>query len=156
MSIRNTTTSYGSVTKALHWIISVMIITMLIVGFTMINMEPSSEKNQIYNLHKATGLLVLMLVSIRLLWRLTNSTVELSRAFPQWQKKAFQINIGLLYALMFVMPISGFLMTAFAHYNINFYGLFTINPFVEKNIKYALDFRSIHQTSTYIFWALLI
>ncbi|XVN42945.1 MAG: cytochrome b/b6 domain-containing protein [Candidatus Rickettsia vulgarisii] len=51
---------------------------------------------------------------------------------PRWQKIATNININMLYLLMSLMPVSGFLMTILSGHNIDVYGLFTINSFTQN------------------------
>lgn len=155
MLLTNTENSYGLITKLLHWIMSVIIIMMLIAGFVMSNLADQPQKWEIYALHKATGILVLSLVIVRLLWKFYNDSILLPHDLPNWQKKAANININLLYILMLVMPISGFLMTILANYDIDFYGLFTIKPFMQ-NLQAAKIFNKIHTFCAFIFSALII
>lgn len=58
MTIKNTENSYGLVKKFLHWIVKVMIVSMIIVGFSMQNIEYPVIKQQIYASHKAIGVMV--------------------------------------------------------------------------------------------------
>ncbi|MDR0774934.1 MAG: cytochrome b/b6 domain-containing protein [Rickettsia sp.] len=97
MTIKNTEDSYGLVTQLLHWIVGVMIVSMIIVGFSMQNIEEPVVKQQIYASHKAIGVMVLLLVSIRLLWCLINIRVILPSDLPKWQKNAATLNINILY-----------------------------------------------------------
>jgi len=148
MVYQNTENSYGLVAKFLHWTIGLMIITMIIGGFLMKNID-SPLKYDIYYFHKATGTLLLVLVSIRLIWRLVNVRVNLPSDLPQWQKNLAILNINILYFLMFLMPISGFFMTILADRNIDVYGLFTIESFVQ-NRGMATIFYKIHEFTPFI------
>ena len=155
MMLKNIENSYGLVAKLFHWLVGLMIIIMLIVGFTMVNMEDSAQKWQIYPLHKATGMAVLFLVSLRLLWRLINVSVLQLNDLPQWQKKAANLNINLLYIFMFIMPLSGFLMSTLSGRDIDIYGLFKI-PFFMQDKALANIFNNIHDYSAFILVALII
>ncbi|MFY9590348.1 cytochrome b [Rickettsia endosymbiont of Halotydeus destructor] len=155
MLITNTENSYGLVTKLFHWIMSVIIIMLLIAGFVMTNLADQPQKWELYAFHKATGTLVLSLVIVRLLWKFYNDSVLLPDDLPNWQKKAANLNINLLYILMLVMPVSGFLMSILANHDIDFYGLFTIKSFMQ-NIQAAKIFNTIHKTCAFLFSALII
>lgn len=111
MLLTNTENSYGLIVKLFHWIMSIIIIAMLIVGFLMDGYIEPPLKWELYGLHEATGITVLSLVILRLLWKFYNPTVLLPSDLPNWQKTAATANINLLYVLMLLMPISGFLMT---------------------------------------------
>ncbi len=124
--LKNSATSYGLVGKTLHWVMGLAILGVLIAGFLMTGMDPSDKKWQIYGLHKATGLVILILVAFRWGWRLINQVPALPKDLPQWQAMAATGNIHLLYILMFVMPLSGLIMSLMGGHPVSVYGLFTI------------------------------
>src|SRR3990167_4733132 len=72
MPIFNTTDTYGSVSKFLHWIIALLVICMLAFGFFMDDI-PKEYKGLVYNIHKLTGLAILLLMLLRVLWGLMNA-----------------------------------------------------------------------------------
>lgn len=152
---KNTSSSYGLVAKLLHWAIGIMLIGMIVVGFSMSGISDPEVKGKIYNLHKATGVLLLFLISLRFLWMLINSKVLLPSELPQWQKIAATVNINMLYLLMFLMPLSGFLMTILSGRSIDVYGLFNINSFLQ-NPTFAKVFYAIHGNSAFILAGLVI
>lgn len=132
--LRNTITSYGLIAKVFHWSIGFVIIALLAVGYYMTNEPQSVSQYTFYPLHKAMGALVLMLVFLRLLWRLKNITPALSADTPHWQVTAANINTKFLYFLMFAMPLSGIFMSLYGGHNISIFNLFTIPAFT-KNPK---------------------
>ena len=141
--LKNTTESYGIITRLLHWIVGLAIITMLCVGFYMADLEPSDQKWQIYSLHKATGVLVLALVIIRFSWRLINIIPDLPKTIPNLQAVGYRIGMKLLYLFMFLMPSSGILMSLYSAKAIPVYGMFTIQAF-EENKELATIFHTTH------------
>jgi cytochrome b561 len=141
--LKNTENSFGSVTRVIHWVMSVLIITMLTVGFTMVNMEPSDLKWQIYAAHKACGLVVLFLAILRVLWIFTNPQVEVSFELPSWQRLSARFNHNLIYILLILMPASGALMTLTGGHDIDFFGVFTVKSFME-NKEYSKIFWNVH------------
>lgn len=152
--LKNTENSYGLVARILHWTIGIMILIMLTIGFTMIQMANSDQKFQFYGLHKATGVLILLLVALRLTWRLLNSSVLLPLDLPSWQKKASYVTHILLYLLMFIMPSSGVLMSILGGHEVNVYGLFTIAAF-EQNLAAAKIAWLIHYYAAYLLTGLI-
>lgn len=143
--LKNTKNSYGLVTKILHWIVGLLIISMLIVGFSMSSMSPSPEKFELYKMHKAFGVTTLSLVVIRILWRITNINVQAAAGVSTILQWSAQIGHLLLYILMLIMPISGLLMTRFYGYSISVFDIFTIPAASEKNAELAKLFHSIHE-----------
>ncbi len=146
--LKNTLTSFGAVAKSLHWLMAVLFLGVFTVAYIMINIGKSDFRFSLYDLHKATGLLLFVLVSIRLMWRLINVEPSSPPSLPAWQRRAAHLNIILLYVLMFLMPISGFLTSTLGGHDITFYHFFTITPFLinkeaSEFFSYAHEFFSI-------------
>jgi cytochrome b561 len=70
---------------------------------------------------------------MRYVWSTMNKRPPLPKDLPTWQRKAADMNINLLYILMFVMPLSGFLMSYLGGHDVSVYGLFTIPGLKPKN-----------------------
>ncbi len=144
MPLLNTQTSWGSVAKALHWLIALLVIFMLLLGLTMGNF-PKPFKYTLYAIHKSTGLTILLLMLIRLAWRLINVTPTLPQHLPHWQQIAARISHALLYITLIAMPLSGWVMSTAAGKPTTFWWLFTINaPFVPASKALAGSARQLH------------
>lgn len=151
--IKNTLTSYGIVAKVLHWTLSVLIITLISVGFYMSSLPSSADKLRIISMHKATGIFVLSLVIIRVVWRLQNVQPELPKSLPALLATLAHANIFLLYFLMLTMPLSGSLGSLTAGYSISFFGLFTIPAFAVKYEAFSSICWLVHGICAWIFIA---
>lgn len=141
--LKNTANTYGSVSRFFHWLMSITIIIMLCVGFYMASLEPSDQKWEIYGMHKATGVIILALATLRLSWRFINIVPDLPKTMPRLQEIGYRFGIKLLYLCMFLMPSSGILMSLFSAKEISVYGMFTIKAF-EANKDLAIIFNTIH------------
>jgi cytochrome b561 len=154
--IKNTSDSYGLIAKTFHWIIAPMIIGMLAVGFIMTAMEPAPTKFFIYGLHKSTGIVILGLVFLRLLWRIYNPSPKLPRELTSWHRRMGKLSPIVLYSLLFLMPISGYILSEAGGYPISIYGLFTVPNFVEKNAEISKLASTIHEYGAFVFIGILI
>ncbi len=108
MGLKNTANSYGSVAKFLHWLIFLMVAGMIIGGFCL-GYVPKEYKGVIYNLHKLTGLTILTLMLIRLVWKLMNVKPKLPADTTLWQRRAERAVHDLLYLLIICMPLAGWI-----------------------------------------------
>jgi cytochrome b561 len=106
MPLKNTNDSYGSVAKFFHWLIFLLVFVMIVGGFFLDNV-PKEYKGVIYNLHKLTGLLILSLMLLRLVWRWVNVKPALPNDMPRWQRISSRVIHELLYLLIIAMPIAG-------------------------------------------------
>jgi len=153
--LKNTQDSYGLVARIFHWLMSIMIIILLTVGLIMTSMEPSDQKWEIYGMHKATGVVILFLACLRLLWRGINSAVTPPAGLNNLQMVGAKIVHYLLYICMFLMPISGIFMSLYGAHDIHVFGLFTI-PAFEQNKELSGIFQFIHHTTAFILISLIV
>jgi len=147
--MRNTTEKYGKVAIVIHWIMALMIIALVFIGFSLGDIE-KPLKFTIIGLHKATGTLVLILGLFRWYWMISNDS-------PAPAKGMSKADIGISHATKWIlmlaligMPMSGIIMSMFAGHAINMYGLFEITPMLEKNIPNAKFFGSLHEIGAYV------
>lgn len=116
-------TRYDNVAITLHWLIAILIIGMLALGWYMTDLPKGPEKNYLFNLHKSFGVVTLVLVFIRIFWRLGHRPPALMGAIPAWMHKASNGMHHLLYLAMAVMPLSGFIGSNFGKKGIIFFGI---------------------------------
>ena len=159
--LRNTEHSYGWLHRLLHWLIALMILGMLGVGIYMAGLNediPAEEARHhlLAGLHKATGMIVLVLVLVRLFWAITNITPALPDTLPAWQRKAAKGMHHLLYLLMICVPASGYIMVSYVEKPVDIYGLFSIPPLFSKNIDKAMEFHEIHEIFAFVLLGLII
>lgn len=132
MQIKNTQNRFGIVTIVLHWLMAVLIIVLLALGLYMTRIPISELKLKLYGWHKELGFLVLMLVMIRITWRLSNINPSLA-ALPWWEVLAARAMHWAFYGFMFALPITGWLMTSAAGLPASFFGLFVFPDLVAPN-----------------------
>ncbi|MEK0085215.1 cytochrome b [Benzoatithermus flavus] len=114
MALLDTTAEWGWPTKLLHWVTALAVIGMLGLGFSMVWLVADlGARFRLYQLHKSTGLLVLVLALVRLVWRSLNPVVpELPATMPAWERTAARLTHRGLYAFLLLLPLTGWLMTA--------------------------------------------
>jgi cytochrome b561 len=147
--LKNTRETYGTVSKTLHWLIALLIITLVIVGYIMTDMAPGDLKWTFYSLHKATGVTVFMLVVLRLIWRLQNINPSLPASLPYWQVFLSNLTIILLYIMMFLMPLSGLVFSLMSGHAVSYFGLFTIPALSQGATPMGSAARFIHIYGAY-------
>ena len=104
---------YTSVAIALHWLIALAIVGMILAGWWMTKAidDPKSQVTAffVYQMHKSTGLTILVLSLFRLALRLMHKVPPLPAAMPAWEKFAARGTHVLFYVIMIGMPLSGWL-----------------------------------------------
>ena len=105
------TDRYTSVAITLHWIIALLLGAMIGLGR---NMHDANHVpiEWMFQLHKSVGITILVLMIARLVWRLTNRPPPLPAEMKQVEKRVSHwVHMG-LYALVFALPISGWIMVS--------------------------------------------
>lgn len=151
MTLKNTATSYGFVTKFLHWGMALLMIGMCSVGLVMEGLSSGALKWSLYKAHKATGITMLALVTIRLIWRLYSPPPPLPTSAPKIIRWSAKGNIYLLYAFLFAYPLSGFLMSYMGGHPIDYFGFFKISPLNPKDVSLSKIFHGLHGIMIYGF-----
>jgi cytochrome b561 len=111
---RNSDTSWGAPARFLHWLVAALIFIQFALGWLAVGWRLSPTKLDLFVWHKSTGMLILVLVLMRLLWRLANPTPALPVDTPVWERAAAHMSHGLLYVMMITMPLSGWIIQSAA------------------------------------------
>ncbi|MFN4172885.1 MAG: cytochrome b, partial [Pseudorhodobacter sp.] len=100
---------YARLTRSLHWIVAVMVLATLPIGYSMVQEGLARPtQNLLFILHKNGGVILLVLVLVRIAWRLMVPAPPMPGHIPGWQAKvAKTVQFG-LYTLLLVMTISGY------------------------------------------------
>lgn len=155
MTLKNTTDSYGWLAKSFHWLIALLIITLLIVGNIMTGIPKEDPlKFQVYGLHKSIGLCVLALAIARLSWRMLNIDPA-HPGLPRWQVVAANSVHYLLYIFMFAMPLSGWAMSSAGGHTVSFFGLFDMPNIVPRDEAMGHLYKEAHELISWTIVALL-
>src|SRR5258705_9025267 len=102
--LRNTADSWGAPSKLFHWVMAALILAQIALGVMAASWRVSPTKIELFFWHKSTGMLILALVALRLLWRLSNPPPELpSRIAPRGRAPA-PLSHPLLYPPMIALP----------------------------------------------------
>jgi cytochrome b561 len=109
--LTNTAKSYGFIAKLFHWTTALLVISLLVVGFIMTDMENSPQKFEIYGMHKATGVIVLIIGLSRLLWKILNNPVLPAQGIPAIFSLLAKLTHFALYFFLILMPFSGLMMS---------------------------------------------
>lgn len=154
MALRNTTHSYGWLAKLFHWGIALMLIAMVAVGLTFSNMERGPDAAALASLHKSTGLLLLVLMTARLVWKLANPVPVVPAGTPAWQALVARSVHWLLYAAVYFQLTMGVLVAG--QRPISFFGLFEIGPLLTENEEQHEFFEELHEIGWIVLVVLLV
>lgn len=141
---------YDIVAISLHWGMALCILLMLGSGlaFDRIDMEQSFKFN-LYQWHKSLGLILLVLVAIRIGWRLFNKPPTEPSQLTKTDHILSKIGHWALYSAMVIMPFSGWVMVSSSPYGLP---TFIFNLFEWPHIPGLSSNKDMNALSKDIHW----
>lgn len=108
MALRNSSESYGSVAKAMHWVVAALMLTAWVLGTFGDDLPQGSARSAGLFVHISAGLAILGLMLVRLLWRIGNPPpLPEHTIFGRWAERAGVMMHYVLYALVLAVIILG-------------------------------------------------
>lgn len=99
---------YTRIAMLLHWLVALLIILNVALIWS-VDLIPEGYIRPVINTHKSTGITVLGLVLLRILWRAANPPPPLPQTYPVWEKRGAHLAHLVLYALILALPLSGWM-----------------------------------------------
>ena len=121
--MRTQITRYGTVAQGFHWLIAAMILVMLGLGYYMEDLPLGAQKLELYQLHKSIGITIALLAALRLAWRFVRPPPAMPETMRPWERRVAGVVHGLLYAMLFLQPLVGFLQSNAVSFPIVLWGV---------------------------------
>lgn len=140
MSLKSDDERYGAVAQALHWSIAFLMLLLVLSGY-LFDFLPRAT---VMPLHKATGLLVLGLTVIRLLWWWAADSRRPGDEMLGWEKIPARLVKWALLFLGLALPLSGWAMSSAAGRPTSFYGIVDVPFLIGPDRALAGTFHGLH------------
>lgn len=112
MELKNSSTRFGAVSIAFHWIVAVGVIGLFALGLWIEDLDYTHPWYRTApDLHRSIGVIVVALMIIRLVWRIRNVNPEDLKTHKAWEKIAAHWMHRILYLLVILMFPTGYLIT---------------------------------------------
>ncbi|HEY1043126.1 MAG TPA: cytochrome b [Telluria sp.] len=136
---------YSSTAIALHWLMAAMIIANFTLGLVMVDIAGlTPAKLRYFSWHKWAGVTILLLATVRLLWRLSHPAPALPDTMPAWEKLAARASHTLLYVLLFAVPLSGYFYTLAAGVPVVYFGVVELPVLIDKDPALKSVLQTVH------------
>ncbi len=148
MDVKNTTDSYGFVARFLHWFMALAIVAMFALGWWMAGLDLYNPwYKQAPYLHESFGVLLMIMLLGRVLWRVANTQPDDSYLQSLEQRLSRLMHWG-LYALLAILMICGYLISTLDGRSIDVLGLFSI-PSIYQQKGLEETFGLVHEILAY-------
>jgi len=142
---------YTATAKGLHWLMAILLLGLLALGFYMSDLPLSPEKLRLYSWHKWAGVTAFLLVLFRLGWRVTHLPPALPASMPKFMQLAAHAGHLALYGLMLAIPLSGWLMSSAKGFQTVWFGVLPIPDLLEKNKELGAQLAEVHEALAILF-----
>src|SRR5438045_2733825 len=123
---RNPKSSYGAAAKWFHWTIVLLVAIQFVIAFSMPDIGPGVVPDTLINLHLSFGVSILVIVLLRLLWRLAHPVLLTIQNVPIWQIAIARWTHRMFYVLLLVSPLLGWASASARDWNITLFGVVTL------------------------------
>ncbi|GAB3032987.1 cytochrome b [Bowmanella dokdonensis] len=140
------TMRYHSASIVLHWLMFLLLVAVYAcIELREFYPKGSDPREALKHWHFMLGLSVGLLVILRIYFRLRYSRPAITPEPAAWQEKLAKLVHGLLYALMLLMPIGGWLILSGEAKSIPFFGL-DLPPLMGPDKDLAHQIEELHET----------
>ena len=143
---------YGTTAKVFHWLIVGLLLVQYLIGWLMPDLHRDMKPGAPMTFHASIGLTILILIVLRLAWRLTHPVAPES-SLPAWQRLSSEAVHWLLYALVLATAITGWLFASFRGWEVSLFYLVPLPMLSVENAAAGKTIDGLHQAAE---WALLV
>ena len=123
-----TLAAYSLTARVMHWMTAALVLVTIPLGIVIANDLAGSLQDQLYDLHRSIGTVIIPLVILRFGYRMTHPPLPLPADVPPLQQTAAHATHWALYVLLMVQPFVGWVATSAYRAPIMVFGLFELPP----------------------------
>ncbi len=137
---------YGAVTQTFHWL------TVFLVGAAYLTGEGgpelrvyAAERASLLGWHETLGILVIVVMVLRLAWRMVDRAPE-EPPMPGWMQFASRLVHWMLYALLAAVPLTAIFGAWYEGHVVTFLGTGGVGPFLTTSHDFGRSITELHTT----------
>lgn len=154
MQVRNSSTAFGLVTIVTHWLVALAVFGLFGLGYYMVGLSYYDDwYTTAPDIHRSIGILLFGVMVFRVFWRMLSPMPDPLPNHKRIEVLSAHLAHGLLYVLLFVAMISGYLISTADGSSISVFEWFEV-PSLTGQIKGMESVAGdVHYWST---WALVV
>ena len=118
--------AYNPWQRGLHWTMAACIFTALALGIVATQLPRGDARSSVLFVHKSFGVTIFALLVLRVLFRIVSGAPAYREPLGRMADLGSKAAHLALYALMLVLPISGYVTTSAGGHDVPFFGLFAL------------------------------
>lgn len=134
MPLKNTSDQYGLIAKGLHWLIALLVIVLLGIGWWMVGLsyyDPWYQDS--LNWHKSLGIVVLLIVGFKVTWSFVDNAPDPQTTLNSFERIASSLAHSVLRLAMVIIPVTGYLVSTSEGADIEVFDWFSFPVLLQIN-----------------------
>jgi cytochrome b561 len=145
---------YGPMAKVFHWLIVALLAIQLPLGWLMPDIHRGMTPGIAMSLHVSIGMTILVLIVLRFVWRLTHPVAPETN-LPPWQRVSSELVHWLLYVVVLLTTLSGWLAASAKGWTIDLFGVSPLPRLVEQGSPLGRSIGDLHAALTWVLLGLV-
>ncbi len=150
--LKNTRQSFGLVSIILHWLMAVLLMVLFVMGLYMTSLD---YYDPLYHSlpwwHKSLGLLTVLLLVVRFIWKLWNIEPKPLETHKTWEITFVHLLQLAFYVLITLIGLAGYLVSTSKGKGIEFFNSSEVPALFDKIGEGRADlFGDVHEVLAYI------
>ncbi len=150
------TLRYGTGARLFHWLVVVLLLVQIPAGIAIV--APGLEQETIdalFVLHKGLGVVLLVVVLARVLWRLTHPAPPMSESIPELERRMASLTHGVIYAVLLVVAVSGYVRVVGDGFPVELLDAIGVPPLIPSMPEVAAMASLVHRFGVFFLVALV-
>ena len=147
---------YTATAIVVHWLMAVGLIGVFSFGLYMADLPVSPDKLKYYSWHKWAGVTLFAILVFRVVWRFTHRPPALPAHMGPGEQFVAHAGHGMLYLLMFAIPLSGWMMSSAKGIQTVLFGVLPIPDLLERNKELGALLQTAHWALSMLLAAVVI
>jgi cytochrome b561 len=141
---------YDGVARAVHWLVAALAVIAVALGL-VIAWAPRNtpQRDLVLLLHRSVGLTIFAAMVFRAGWRWRHPPPPLPSGLARLEVALARLTHFILYLILIVMPIAGYLNAAAAGHAVSLFGFLSIPPLLPEDDRLSQIAIAIHLVGQY-------
>jgi cytochrome b561 len=146
---------YGTPAKIFHRLIVALLAVQYPIGWLMPDLHRNMQPGAPMTFHVSFGITILVLIVLRLVWRLTHPVAPES-SLPTWQRLSSELVHWMLYTMVLAATLSGWAFASFRGWTLSFFYLCPLPMLASDNAAAGKAIDGLHQAAEWLLLALIV
>jgi cytochrome b561 len=148
-------TTYGVTAKIFHWLIFLLLAAQYAVGSIMPHIGRKTLNEGWVNWHLSIGAVILLVIVLRLAWRLL-APVALPSTLAPWEYYLSRFTHMMLYLLVLAMTVLGWVAANARGWDVKLLGVVTLPALAPNGSRWGHEAGDIHNILVYVLLGFIV